>query len=465
MRAEIIRIDNATCQKAGVAHLQHFNLQVYSGEIMGLLTVNSHGVGVLLSLLQNNLPLHFGRVYFQEELVNSHIYRKSGSNRVAVIERRSHLIEGLNVAESVFVFSESGRNPVVNARKNRERLRILEQNAGIAIPYNSLTEHLSIFERCAVELMKAVVAQIPLIVIRDVCHYMSSDELQTFQRLLRHYAALGTTFLCISNHYEDLSGVVSRTAVMHDGKIVKVVQQMKPDEMSRLIQCVADVVSDKDYTVKGSAKVCFSMQNVRIRGRLLPNLDVLEGECLAIHDEDNLFFQSFKELVTRQLALPSGKVYIDGKPACGPLTHNRKFAYIAEDPASSMLFPDMDYLHNLSLGIRSSPWRRGAIHRSLRQELRSDLGDVFDKEISRLSLKEQYSLIFYRVLLQHPRVVFCEHPFWGGDVDLRQHIIRLVNKLLARGIAVVIVTAGRYEIFPRADRVVTYRKETIGKAE
>lgn len=57
MREEVLRLERVTCLEQGVVQLENFNLQIFRGEIMGLLAVNSHGLNTLLHLLRRKLPL------------------------------------------------------------------------------------------------------------------------------------------------------------------------------------------------------------------------------------------------------------------------------------------------------------------------------------------------------------------------------------------------------------------------
>ena len=45
MREEIFRMERVTRIERGMVRLEDFNLQVYKGEIMGLLPVNAHEIG------------------------------------------------------------------------------------------------------------------------------------------------------------------------------------------------------------------------------------------------------------------------------------------------------------------------------------------------------------------------------------------------------------------------------------
>ena len=146
MKTEILRLDNVSLQMSGIMQLERFNLQIFSGEIMGLMALNAHGVSSLVSLLQSNTPVHFGRVYYCEQLVNSHIYSRTTPNEIVVIEQKSHLVNGLTVGDNVFVLSGVERRWLLHTQSFRGRLQELEQAVGVDIPCNRQVEELSLFE-------------------------------------------------------------------------------------------------------------------------------------------------------------------------------------------------------------------------------------------------------------------------------------------------------------------------------
>ena len=74
-------------------------MSIWAGEIMGLMPVNRHGISALIKLLRQNLPLHYGYVYYHEKQVNHWRYSDSSMNRISVIQNKSCLAEGLTVAE------------------------------------------------------------------------------------------------------------------------------------------------------------------------------------------------------------------------------------------------------------------------------------------------------------------------------------------------------------------------------
>ena len=222
MKTEILRLDNVSLQMSGIMQLERFNLQIFSGEIMGLMALNAHGVSSLVSLLQSNTPVHFGRVYYCEQLVNSHIYSRTTPNEIVVIEQKSHLVNGLTVGDNVFVLSGVERRWLLHTQSFRGRLQELEQAVGVDIPCNRQVEELSLFERCMVELLKAWESGARLVLLWNISHFLAGTDIGRLHYAIRHFASRGMAFIYISNSYEELCGLCDRIAVMYNGSVIKV---------------------------------------------------------------------------------------------------------------------------------------------------------------------------------------------------------------------------------------------------
>ncbi|MBS1332087.1 MAG: sugar ABC transporter ATP-binding protein, partial [Christensenellaceae bacterium] len=85
-------------------------------------------------------------------------------------------------------------------------------------------EDLSVFERFVVELLKAVVAGSRLIVLNEISTLINEAELGKLHSILRHYAAEGISFLYVCFHFEELLQISDRTAVMMQGRVVKLLE-------------------------------------------------------------------------------------------------------------------------------------------------------------------------------------------------------------------------------------------------
>ena len=131
----------------------------------------------------------------------------------------------------------------------------------------------------------------------------------------------------------------------------------------------------------------------------------------------------------------------------------------------TMLFHSMSYMDNLCFNLDHRfprVWLSNGIRRSIREEYAPILGaDVFDKRIDELTNRQKYDLVFTRLLLQRPKVAFFIHPFKKAEVSIRSHLWELMERLLKKDIAVVILAVNLADSLALADRLVRLRQGTV----
>ena len=208
MREEVYRMERVTYCEQGVALLENFSMAIWTGEILGLVPANHFGLSALLRLLRQNLPLHYGFVYYKERLVNDWRFPCTGmnrvsTNRVSIIQNQSCLAKDLTVADNIFVLRPGFRKRLMQPGILREQLKPFMEDIGMEIPADAYIEDLSTFERFVVELLKAVVAGNHLVVLEDISTFISAAELEKLSRILRHYAKQGMSFLYVAAHFEE----------------------------------------------------------------------------------------------------------------------------------------------------------------------------------------------------------------------------------------------------------------------
>jgi ribose transport system ATP-binding protein len=64
-----------------------------------------------------------------------------------------------------------------------------------------------------------------------------------------------------------------------------------------------------------------------------------------------------------------------------------------------------------------------------------------------------YNLVYYRVHLYNPKVVFCMQPFSDADMYLRHHLIQLIDRLRKKNITVIILAVSISDSLVVADRL------------
>lgn len=466
MRQEIFRMERVSYTEQGVKKLENFNIQIYAGEVMGLIPVNAHGKNAILKLLQYNLPLYDGYIYYNGELVNSWRGAVKKNNRVSVIQTKNRLVNGMTVADNIFVLRQGFRQYFLKTSILKKQLIPFMQDIDMDISAETRVEKLSAFDRVVVELLRAVVGGYRLIVLDEISIFVSQSEMKKLYQIMRHYTEQGFSFLYISSHFEEIEQICDRTGFLCNGRLQKIVQ--KQDMTRKNLQ---ECLEGYDKNVWGYPE----SYHRRTAGKeilltwKLPDLSdgqkfsfaVKEGECVTLQAKDNQILQSCISFLTGE----ESRIAIDGRKA--KIVADREISVVSASPTCTMIFPEMNYMDNLCMGLaRRMPavWRGHRIRASIRKEYADILGeDVFERSVEELSERQKYQLVFTRIALQKPKVAFLIQPFMGADMPHRRFIWEMLEQLLDKGIALVLLSVNPLDTWLVAQR--TLKIDTQGIRE
>lgn len=466
MKKELFRMERVTYQEYGVTLLENFYLHIDQGEIMGMLPVNAYGLNGFLKLLQTNAPLYDGYVYYAGEMVNSWKEEYRTTNRISIIGAESRLVGNLSVTDNIFVLRQGFRQEIIRERLLARQLQPFLEEMGVELPLDARVKRLTAFQRVLVELLRAVVLGHRLIVIHDVGSLISYEELKTLHQILRRYREKGYTFLYICPHLEEIAMVCGRCAMLSHGRIQNVVYEEELEaEVPRAYTAEYRKMVDSHQRIRGrdgrAGKEILRLEG--ICGEQLQNLElsVYEGECLAVQLQDDRAFAEAAGMLAGTYRVREGQIHMEGKRT--RLRGNCRIAVIQELAARTMIFPELNYMDNLCMALSCripSIWRDGGIRESIRREYGPILGEeVFSMPVEELSEKQKLEMIYTRILLQKPRVVFCLQPFKGADLPLRMTIWRQMETLLKHKIAVVIVTVNLSDSLSLAERLIVVGRD------
>lgn len=459
MTEEVLRMSEVTYADQGVLQLEDFCLSVFAGEIVGVLHKSGHGISALIDLLRFNLPLRAGFVYYRGKRVNSWRAPARQDNRIGVIQSASSLVEDLTVADNIFVLRPGFRSWLVRPRVLAGQVQPVLDSLGVHIRADALVGSLSPFERVVVELVKAVVAGCRLVILREIGTIISGAELGRLHALMRRYAARGIAFLYIGYHYEELVQICSRTAVYSNGRIIKVLTHEDAEALygGDYLERVREQLRQSPRKRSGeSALELRGLCGGAVQGL---SLRAAPGECVVVQDLQNIAFGDLIALMLGERCADAGEILLGGRPFAPRLT--REIAVIRELPDVSMIFPELSCLDNLCMTVDHrlpEIWRSRRAREGLRREWTRHMGeDILSLYPDRLTRRQRYDLVYQRVLLQRPRVVFCVQPFKGADLNTRMHIWELLEEILQSGAAVVILAVNLADTFTLADRLICVR--------
>jgi ribose transport system ATP-binding protein len=494
MRQEILRLEKVITAENDVILLNHFNLHIFRGEIMGLIAINQHGLESLIELICRNVPLYYGSVYFCEQLVNSYARSSLARNKVEVIEKQFSLIENLTVADNIYVMRRGFKKYIINSKILNSQFKMFAMDAGVNLHGEQQVQGLTYYEKCIVELLKAIIGGVKLIIIRDISNFISTTDLIKFHKLMQTYTDLGVSFLYICSHHQEAFSICDKICLMENGKALKVLGKDEFIEEKILPftnefyknyhdrQALPQWLNDFPWVYRGKTAISgggfnnekpqqpFKNQQqvlefCNVSSGNIHNLtfNIKAGECVMLLDKNNTVYIDILALMNSERKPGQGQILLNGETLTKKAIQT--LGFIPEKPIQNLLFKEMSYFDNMCFTSdkKLRPfWMRKAIKKSVIKEYEPIIGpDILARDITKLSVQSLYSLVYYRIHLQNPEVAVCVNPFFEGDMSMRLQIRNLIKMLLDKKIAVLILAVNLSDSLLIADRLLVLENGTL----
>ena len=205
----------------GVQALSDVDLQVYKGEILGLLGPNGSGKSTFINVVSGHYPATGGTYAFEgRELVGkaAHEVAQSGIARTYQIPRP---FMHMTVLENVILSAMFGGAAMGRARATEEARRCLEFT-GLAHKAESLPDDLNLHQRKFLELARALAARPRLVLLDEVLSGMTPSEIDEAIVLIRRIRDQGSTIVFVEHVMRAVMALCDRVAVLNHGKLLAV---------------------------------------------------------------------------------------------------------------------------------------------------------------------------------------------------------------------------------------------------
>jgi len=458
MKHEVFRLEQVSLPP----FLFDINLHLYKGEIVALIGLNALGIEQLLTIFKKNIPIHYGHVYCNDVLVNDYLSSSNKQNRVTVIHRDSTLIDTMTVEENLFVLRKGFRSHLINHRMLSSQMSQLLAPLPVHIHRKTLVGDLSPFEKLVMEFVKASISRADLVILHEISNFVSEIDLARLEVVMNYFKEQGMTFLYLCNHHQEAFRFSSRCYLMQEGRIIKhlFAYQMTNEVISHysnvfeqsmeLSQRQRQYVGMQDYE-----KPYLECENLWYNNVHDLSFSVQKGETVVLLDSENICISDLFTLF-QGISLPeTGKLTLGGRI---PSKDDRDISLIAAKPYESLLFPQMSVIDNLFFTsdekIRHL-WLRPKRRRAIAKDLEPLFGeDLYKSSLHDLSLETLHTIVYQRILMQHPSFVCAVQPFASVDMFQRIALIHYFDSFKKKGITSLILAVSLSDTLQIADRLV-----------
>ena len=471
MKRELLRLESIGFGKHEQNTLNDFSMALYQGEILGVLSDHAVEKNDLVGVIAGRLKANSGRLYLGNEPSPFEEADKIRHRKVGIIHAAKTLVDDLSISENIFVIRKGFKAQIINSRLLNMQTQRLIDEFGLSISAKSTARNLSAVERCSVEIMKAIALGARIVILQDLSSFLSDFEVEQLLRLVARLKQKELGFLIVDSSVRHLSTYADRVVVIKKGRNFWTFGHGEVNEqvMKSCFQHEqADNSADQSSESNPQRSKVLVFDDVRSGALDRLSFALYQGEELCIFDQEGVGIDEIKALLCGDQHADSGQILVDGERLNARNVWqalDQKIAFVVENPADTMLFPDFTALENLcypSSKKAATFWLNPIYMDScLREYGQYFAPGVLKKYPYELSSQDIHKLIYCRWHLFNPHLVVCVKPFSSVEKSLEEISSFFIGLLLKKGIAVLILTSNASEADIPCRKIVLNPKNTL----
>ncbi len=448
--------------------LDHIDLDVKPGSIMGLMGENGAGKSTMMKCLFGTYQKDEGTIIFDGKEVNFSGPKNALENGVAMVHQELNQCLERNVLDNLFLgrYPKNSMGVVDEARMKREAsdlFRRLNMTVNLTAPMKTM----SVSSRQMVEIAKAISYDAKLIVLDEPTSSLTVREVSKLFEMMRNLREQGISLVYISHKMDEVFEICDQVSVLRDGKLV-MTKDTKDTNMDELIAAMVGRSLDNRFPPVDNTPgdVVLSVQHLSTK--FAPNLkdisfDVREGEIFGLYGLVGAGRSELLETMFGVRTRAAGRVYYKGRlmnfaNARDAMDHG--FAMITEERKATGLFLEGDLTLNTT--ITNLEHYKTGVALSKDKMVKATANEINvmhtkcmgpSDSITALSGGNQQKVIFGKWLERDPAVFMMDEPTRGIDVGAKYEIYELIIKMAKMGKAIIVVSSEMPEILGITNRI------------
>lgn len=443
MKNEILRFNNVYTDDNCASNLKNFNLSVYSGEVLGLVSIDDVGLGKLFELLQKNTYIKYGTIYMNDTLINSYKYSDYSNVNIFHISNESKLCDNLNVFENIVLSKQ--KNRLLNYKKEDIQIEFNSIREELNINYEispcDMVYELSSADKIVVSLLKAYYNGFKLILINNVDNILDIEEISRIKELIDSIKKRDVSIIYIGINYKKIFLLSDCVGIMQKGRIIKYIDinnfsEKITENYFRNLYAEKNILNKKNGD---KLKFIFNEPNELL-------LEIIKGSCNIIVSSNKRELEfGYKVLVEKKSKL----VYTDKK--CEKLVIGKNLMLVDGNNIENNIYMNLSYLDNLYLSYNKK--KRGIIKRKSINTFKKTYNINDSENINFRNKEDIYKMIFKKIIIVSPKVIILIEPLANCTIKLKNKLLEYIRSFISIGITVIIFTLNITELTSIADKI------------
>lgn len=450
-----------------VRALQGVAFDLEAGEVHALLGENGAGKSTLISIITGARLPDAGTITLDGKPLDGLTPATARSLGIACVHQQPALFAELSVAENLGLRLETGGAwRRVDWRGRSARAAELLRRVGAEFPADRTVRELSMPEQQLVEIAGALGAGARIVVMDEPTASLTRREQEKLYEIVRGLRTAGVGVIYISHRLEEIRALADRVTVLRDGVSVgtrNVAEVAEPELIKLMVGREVTLTERVAGATPGAVRLAVERLGCAAGGVADVSFEIRAGEIFGLA---GLVGAGRTELARTLFGLTpadSGRILVDGQErrihSPGEAI-SAGLAYVPEDRRRHGVILEMPIAQNMTMAVHGrlfpGGWLRAGPELALAGEYIRDLGIKAagpDAPGSSLSGGNQQKVALARWLATKPRVLILDEPTQGVDVGAKGEIHRIIRRLAADGLAVLLISSDLPEVLAMSDRL------------
>ncbi|MBO7486885.1 MAG: sugar ABC transporter ATP-binding protein [Spirochaetaceae bacterium] len=478
MAKTLLEMKNITKVFPGVKALDNVNLVVEEGEIHAIVGENGAGKSTLMNVLSGIYPYgtYDGDIIYDGEVCKFQTIRDSEAKGIVIIHQELALVPLLTIGENMFLGNERGSKAKINWSETFDKADELLHTVGLKDSSKTLIKDIGVGKQQLVEIAKALGKNVKLLILDEPTASLNDNEAKHLLDLLLEFKKQGMTSIIISHKLNEVSYVADKITVIRDGASITSLDKAKDDFSEDTIISAMVGRSITDRFPKRESKigeVCFEVKNWCVDHPVFDGIKVCDninfnlrrGEVLGIAGlmgagrtelSMSIFGRSYGSNI-------HGQIFMNGKEVSFPNVKsaiNAGLAYVTEDRKGNGLILSESICKNttaakpekISKNYIIDFDKERAYSEDMAKEMHTKCASVME-DVGNLSGGNMQKVLVGKWLFAEPDILILDEPTRGIDVGAKYEIYCIINRMVAEGKSVIMISSEMPELLGMCDRI------------
>ncbi|MDA8425434.1 MAG: sugar ABC transporter ATP-binding protein [Treponema sp.] len=478
MNTPILEMKNITKTFPGVKALSDVSFEVAAGEIHCLVGENGAGKSTLMKVLSGVYPHgdYSGDILFEGKVQKFRGIADSEKAGIAIIYQELALIPEMTVYENILLGHELRKGLGVDWNETVQKANEMLKRVRLNVNPETKVKDLGVGRQQLVEIAKALSKDVKLLILDEPTAALNEDDCDNLLELLRHLKKDGVTSVLISHKLKEVIKIADTVTVLRDGQTICTLDAAKGEVGEQILikhmvgREINNIYPDRRHGDAGEVVLevrGWNAYNAKLGRTVLKdvNFKLRKGEIVGFA---GLMGSGRTELAKSIFGNPDGyelkgELLVKGKPVRlrSPKDAIKAgIAYATEDRKGNGLILIQDVKQNITLANLAQISQRGVVNKNAEVKAATEYKDALniktpsvEQIVVNLSGGNQQKVSVAKWLFVQPDVLFLDEPTRGIDVGAKYEIYGIMNKLVERGMSIVMISSELPEVLGMSDRI------------